>query len=78
MKVIEQKTWMSLDESVEPVVAGTAVFVGTVMAVVQTKQLSGSVSHVDAAQLETCIFHVLKMNKKYIYRYIIFALFELC
>ena len=55
-------TRVSLDESVEPVVAGTSVFVGTVVSMIQSQQFGRSIAHVDASQLETCVFHVLKIR----------------
>ena len=56
---VRVRTGVALEEAGEPVVAGAAVAVRTVVAVVEPQQLAGAITHVYVAQLEPRHLHVL-------------------
>ena len=52
-------TWVTFEETCQPVVTGAAVPVRTVVTMIQTKQFASAVSYIDVSQLEASGLHVL-------------------
>ena len=54
-----ERTWVAFEEACQPIVSWTTVTVRTVVPVVETKQFSSTVTHIDVTQLKASSLHVL-------------------